>query len=334
MATQGMKLTMSALPGGLTTSPQGQKLLETKFVLQCPPMNLFPIIKAFTTTNYDTIDNLQFSSIVSHQLRTFTFDSLVMELGVKPKPHHPHKKQHKLGAGLLTAGSALTGSAAQNVKKKAPAISYAGQPHTPTWVPYPAFNNGKKTDPVAPAWYVDQLDKLVASGAPFKFVATFPNGANLQPGIQVSAKSVSPTLSCYAQLLSFQETYNAGEGDAIYLTSMSFSEWRDPLQAQRGLGAGGGKNVKLPTSVTIDAKGHVGGSGFSKDDATLVDLAKYFYHDASDWKILAQVNKIHGIGQNDQLGKAPKYKSLKGKQTTKIKIPTIASGKQQVYGSQ
>lgn len=333
----GMKLTLKPYKD-LTVGESGKKLIVQRdgFVFQCPPLEQFDVTRAFTTTNYDTIDNVQYSTIVSKSLKVFTFDTLIMELGVKTAPNWHHHKKHHGPPDLLLPNPPKSSPGHETVKdpfappkhkQKHPVE--ANRPHAPAWVPYPAFNSPGSNNPVNPEWYVSQLDKLVNSCAPFKFTAAWPN--ILKPGLRTHSSQLTPVLSCIAQLLSFDEVYKAGEGDAIYLSSVTFSEWRDPLQSQRGLGKGGGAKG-LPTSVVLHSDGSVTHAGYRQKNATLNDLAKHFYHNHKDWKFIAQQNKIHGISQNEKVIKASKYKHLKKKQTAKINIPVLRKGKEQVYG--
>jgi hypothetical protein len=326
---QGMKITLSALPNGLTVDKNGNKLLSADFIFQCPPMNQFPVTRAFTTNNYDTIENVQYSSLISNQLKQFPFDTLVMELGVE----NNSQLQYEADAG---ARDAENPSLKELRKLERYKVSVTSRDHTPAWVPYPQFNGSNVRNPQSPAWFVDQLDDLVNAGAPFKFVAAYPGVA--QSGLSQSQAQVAPVLSCSAQLLSFQEVHTAGEGDAIYLTTVTFAEWKDPNQESQGLGSQG-TSVKLPTNVVIDANGkaNYGNGQQSFDNVSLVDLSMFFYHDSSDWQQIAKENGITGIGQNDPLGNAPKYKKLTGTRTMKIKIPDVSrsdsGGVTSVYGS-
>jgi hypothetical protein len=180
---EGLRITLSGL-AGLTVDQNGQKLLTAPFVLQCGPMEEFAITRQFTMGNYDTVTGTQYARRGSNQLRVWSFDSLAMRMGRK-----------------------------EGVP--------ASDPNSlePSWVPFPALNQGV---PVGPDWYAGQLATLLYSGAPFKFTAAYTGYP-------------APIMHCYAVLLQYNEGYKAGEDDAIYFEQLSFSEWRDPTIKQIGL---------------------------------------------------------------------------------------------------
>jgi len=87
----GLKITLSAIGGGLTVDKNGRALLPQPFVFQCPPLEEYQISRAFNFGSYDTIDDDQFSRRGSRQLATWQFDTLFMYLGVDSVGHHaPH----------------------------------------------------------------------------------------------------------------------------------------------------------------------------------------------------------------------------------------------------
>src|SRR5436305_15032779 len=79
---EGMKITLSGLGGGLTVDAHGTPLLPQNFVFQCPPLEAFKIVRAFSMGNYDTIEDGQFTRRGGRQLMTWSIDSLVMDIGV------------------------------------------------------------------------------------------------------------------------------------------------------------------------------------------------------------------------------------------------------------
>jgi hypothetical protein len=166
---------------------------------------------------------------------------------------------------------------------------------------------------------------------------------------------LGPVISTPAVLLGFTEGHKAGEGDAIYLEGVSFSEWRDPSESQRGLGADskhhGRASDAPPTSVTlmpggwcVTSSGNVipqgygltrGTPGWWNHDpfgvppssttgpyATLALLSRYFYHTPQFWRELADDNKLSGGGANTPLIKFQRFARIP-RNGVKIKIPEI-----------
>ena len=88
MATDGLKVTLSALGNGLTVNKQGRALLPKPFVFQCPPLEEFQIAHTQSFGTYDTIDDDQYSRHGSRQLDTWQFDTLAMYLGEDVQGHY------------------------------------------------------------------------------------------------------------------------------------------------------------------------------------------------------------------------------------------------------
>ena len=158
----------------------------------------------------------------------------------------------------------------------------------PTWVPHPTKEPGS-TQYYAPEWYRDQLVDLHNAGSPFRFAAAFTRSTTIH--------------RLYAVLTGFTEVYKHGEGDAIYLTSVTFSEWRDPGGAtapERG-------HTKLPAHVKFqNTKGHYLAYDVNTGyviarkhagvflDTTLSDLARWYYGDGTKWRLIAKANHLKG----------------------------------------
>lgn len=317
--SEGMNITLSALPGGITVDLKGRKLLAQDFVFQCGPMEEFKVTHAFSSPNYDTIMDGQFTRSGGRQLKVWQFDTLAMEIGV-------HSSDPSRSA--------------------------------PGWVPFVKFDYGPPLAggginrvPVPPEWYLQQIVTIADAGCPFRFTAHMPG----KPGgtFHQTSASFEPVLSVPAVLLSFDEGRKAGEGDAIYLTGVSFQEWRDPRVSQRGLGSTKPKAKKHgspsdtpPTSVKLYPNGvcvtHLGKEipippekntittgptsvvpSFGPRDCTLADLARHFYHNPADWRVIAKANGLTQGGANMPLLDFPKFKNLKSPAV--IQIPALAS---------
>lgn len=240
----GLKVTLAPVPGGLTVNKQGRPLLQPPFVFQCPPLEQFEIVHTQNFGTYDTIDDDQFIRRGSRQLDTWTFDTLVMYLGVTDAGYY-----------------------------------------APSWVPNPT-KEPKSQQYLDPNWYRGQLWDLHNAGAPFRYISAFAGGSILR--------------RAFAVLTGFTEVYKHGEGDAIYFTGVSFSEWRDPGSATKPRG-----HTKLPAHVKFrltngiyiayEANGgrviprHNKGKG-----TTLADLARWFYGDGTKWRQIAKANHLKG----------------------------------------
>jgi hypothetical protein len=266
-------------------------------VFQCPPMEEFKIARQFTFTDYDTVTGMQFSRRGSLQLRTWEFDTLIMEIGASEDAFR----------------------------------------YTPGWVPYPQFSSPGR--PVAPAWFLQQIETLHNSGAPFRFAAAFPNA---QSSVAESSRSLT-VLYTSAVLTAYTEGHRAGEGDAVYLEGVQFTEWRDPYIQQRALRSGNGKTqwrnsaAGLPATVTLRRDGSVltarhqrlppsnattGGSGTPDTPAaTLSQLSTFFYHTPEFWRLIADANHLRNIGPNTPLINNSKFKKI-GKNGVKLTIPS------------
>ena len=78
--SDGLKIELSAMPNGLTVTPDGRKLLSTPFVFQCSPLEEFRISHTFNFGTYDTITKGQRSRWGSRQLDVWQFDTLALYL--------------------------------------------------------------------------------------------------------------------------------------------------------------------------------------------------------------------------------------------------------------
>jgi hypothetical protein len=156
--------------------------------------------------------------------------------------------------------------------------------HAPSWVPFPTPERAKGKAIHPPEWYRTQLVDLLNAGSPFRFVAAF-SGSSL-------------VRRTFAVLTGFSEVYKHGEGDAIYFAGVSFSEWRDPGNASKV------KLKKVPGQVRFritggqymayeaNTKHSIPARG--KQGSTLSDLARWYYGDASKWRLIAKANNLKG----------------------------------------
>ena len=177
-----------------------------------------------------------------------------------------------------------------------------GKHYLPGWVPYPTKMPGGQQYR-RPEWYVEQLRTLFDAGAPFRYVCAFKDSTTIH--------------RTFALLTAFNEDYRHGEGDTIYLSAVSFMEWRDP----RGSTARHHhqQSARLPARVYFkesveikggpfiawdDQVGQVGTDDVYKRPVTLCDLAHFYYHDPGEWRTIAQANKFHGGS-----GNAPIYQT-------------------------
>lgn len=296
----GMKITLSEIRG-LTVNENGARLLTAPLIFQCGPMDELAITRQFVMGNYDTVYDGQFTRRGSKQLKVWTFDTLAVAVG---------------------------------------ATSYVD--YSPSWVSYPTFQPGafRQKSGIAvvdPSWYAQQLATLSEAGCPFRFTASTP--VLWQNGVAVGA-SVIPVINVPAVFLQYNEGYKAGENDAIYFEQMSFSEWRDPSISQKGLGKGTGGSgnsgkprgtAHLPTVVNYYAPGGVRLSNNQqlpppkvdqfKQPITLGQLAKQFYGDPADWRVIARANSLHGCSANTPLGDIPRIKAES--QGNKIGAPGV-----------
>jgi hypothetical protein len=86
----GMKITLSGIGNGLTRDINNRLLLPVPLVLQCPPLEMYPIAHTFNFGTYDTVDDDQYSRRGSRQLDTWQFDTLMMYLGTDDQGnYHP-----------------------------------------------------------------------------------------------------------------------------------------------------------------------------------------------------------------------------------------------------
>jgi hypothetical protein len=155
--------------------------------------------------------------------------------------------------------------------------------YQPDWVPYPTHERHSRQYH-RPEWYKDQLVDLHNAGSPFVFKAAFKQSTTIR--------------RAYAVLTGFNEVYKHGEGDAIYFSGVSFTEWRDPRGSKPTRGS-----LKLPAHVRFRL---VGGQYIAYDARTnrtiphakpassLADLARHYYGDASLWRHIAKANHLKG----------------------------------------
>jgi hypothetical protein len=214
----------------------------------------------------------------------------------------------------------------------------AGRP-LPRWVPFPQANAPGSF--VGPDWYLEQIERVHDAGCPFRFTAHLPayfaplvknaHGKKVRP--LEAGTSVGITATTSAVLLGFNETHTMGEDDTIYFQGVSFSEWRDGTESQRGLGQGrrGPKNAP-PTTVIMSRAGVVSTlQGFMiplprvivsdhLPHASLAQLSTFFYGTPEYWRDIARANKLTGGGPSDPLITFPKYHTVP-KAGVKIKIP-------------
>jgi hypothetical protein len=147
-----------------------------------------------------------------------------------------------------------------------------------------------------------------------------------------ASANLGPIISTPAVLLGFSQTHKHGEGDAIYLEGVSFSEWRDPTASQRGLGKGHGQPADSPPTtvllmrdgVCVNKRGHKiprQPPGQTKK-TTLAELSKFYYHTPEHWRKIANANNLHGGAANTELVKFVKYKKIP-RGGAKVKIPAL-----------
>jgi hypothetical protein len=156
--------------------------------------------------------------------------------------------------------------------------------YLPGWVPYPTKEPGGQQYQ-RPEWYVSQLRSLFDAGAPFRYVCAFKGSTTIH--------------RTYALLTAFNEDYRHGEGDTIYLSAVSFMEWRDPRGTPPRRGARlpahirfretGGRYLgyDIKTNRLVKTRSTSGGTTFN-------DLARDFYGDVGEWRTIAKANKCHG----------------------------------------
>lgn len=197
---------------------------------------------------------------------------------------------------------------------------------SPGWVPFPEVSGaGASLQPQPADWYAQQMEAISDSGAPFKFVAHYVG-------------QTRPILNCMATLLEYNESYEAGEIDAVYFKGVQFQEWRDPEVKEAGLGRNQGK---LPTTVTLythKSGSHAAGACYhdgkripKSGDCTLIELARWFYHEPSDWREIAKANNLtKGGGGHTHLVDFPRFKHGKAK-SYKLKIPKLKKPKTKTH---
>jgi hypothetical protein len=193
--------------------------------------------------------------------------------------------------------------------------------YAPHWVPFPRKEKGG-VQYHRPEWYRAQLRHIFKAGEPFKYTASEGNLV---------------IHSLYATLTAFNEEYRAGEGDAIYLTGVSFQEWRDP-RGQPHMHKPKHHNPHLPAHIRF--KWHPAKSRWLAYDlrtgkeikvrssavghgTTFADLARHYYHDGAQWRHIAQANHCHGKGGDMPIVKGWFNKRMShGRPTLTLKIPT------------
>ena len=185
--------------------------------------------------------------------------------------------------------------------------------HGPSWVPFPTHQPHTDHQFYRPEWYRGQLIDLLAAGSPFRFVAAFQKSTTIR--------------RAYAVLTAFNEVYKHGEGDAIYLSGVSFTEWRDPGDATKKKG----KHAKLPAHVFFR---HTGGRyvAYEKNTrhriptrggtgSTLSDLARWFYGDGTKWRQIARANHLKGGSGNTPILKHWRPHKLKHPERVVLIVP-------------
>ena len=135
-----------------------------------------------------------------------------------------------------------------------------------------------------------------------------------------------PELQMEATLDAVRVGEKAGEGDARYL-NLTFTEYRDPFTSREALGKARRPTKKFPKTVLLEKNGTakdketgiaIGSPPLSP--LTLTRIAKFYYHDSSEWKLIAKhnKNKITNWGANDSL--LIFYETRKNKKNWPVKI--------------
>jgi hypothetical protein len=195
-------------------------------------------------------------------------------------------------------------------------VMYLSGSALPSWAMY-GVANPVNAGKYSPMWYRQQLWDLLNAGCPMGFNA-------FMPGDEGSARLASATLT------TFSEEWKAGEVDCIYLTGVTFQEWRDPTVTETGASAPkpsptpkpkpSPTSVGLPSSgklnsagVFVSAQGKTippqpaptGGAGLAPGGGpkptTLADLAKAYYQDPTLWVAIADANGWKDVGPSTKL---------------------------------
>lgn len=259
---EGLALTISALPNGLTVNKRGRPLLPEPFVFQCSPLEQFEIAHQFNMGTWDTIDDDQFLRRGSRQLDTWSFDTLAMYLGVVD---HRHRDRP-----------------------------------TPTWVPFPKREpNGHQYR--RPEWYRDQLVELHNAGAPFRFIAHFPHSTTIRRAFavltgfsEVYKHGESDTI--YFAGVSFTEWRDPGDATKVKIKLPAHVHFR---RGERGTNLLTGERVIIPVStggvfVAFDTVTNLHVPMHGAKGSTLADLARHYYGDHSKWRQIATANHLKG----------------------------------------
>lgn len=170
---------------------------------------------------------------------------------------------------------------------------------------------GKAPKPIAVA---DYLEKLLKKGTPMRLIA------------RNRALWGRSELDMAVTLRTLNVRERAGEIDARYF-DLSFTEYREPKVRRRKYG----KDERLPARIVITRGGvaveddtEEKGTGKNpytlgspENPATLRRLAKHYYHDSNDWRLISAKNGIHHFGPDQSLAELWK----RGRKFRRITVP-------------
>lgn len=292
---EGMKITLTALGGGLTINEKGKRLLPDKhgLVFQCGPMESFELIRAFSSTNYDTITDGEYTRKGARRLKTWTFDTIAMVLG-----------------------------------------ETTPQSTTPSWVPFPTLDDATTPVPpewyrdrIAEIHDSGSPFRFTATmpGGPGA-IKVNSTKASFGPIVAVPAIILGFTESHVA---------GEGDAIYFKSMAFSEWRDPRVQERGLGKQGGEGRKTNLPTTVKLTKKGGIEGGpffkGLSVKKVSAMDLAKFFYHDPSKWREIFLANNIVGGSGSTPLIDLPKYKSLHAHNgvVATIQIPALdQSGRQ------
>lgn len=262
---EGLQIALSAMPANLTVARNGRKLLQDPFVFQIPPLEEYQTARAYNHAMYDTINNGQFIRLGSRQSDTWSFDTLVMYLGVDRN-------------GLSTPRWVPFPTAEKTGHQKRPPEWYVGQltELLDSGAPFRYVAAFRNSTTVRRAWAVltgftevhkfGEGDAIYLSGV--GFAEWRDPGAATQPAPRGSHKL--PASVAFRQI-------KTSLGKRIWV-AFEFQGW------QRG-SSKHGKQIK-GWGRQVPNRG--------ERDSTLNDLARYFYGDASKWRWIALANNLRG----------------------------------------
>jgi hypothetical protein len=143
-----------------------------------------------------------------------------------------------------------------------------------------------------------------------------------------------PELQMEATLDEIRVAEKAGEGDARYM-SVSFTEYRDPFTEREAKGKARRPTKKFPKTVLLQRDGRASDkeTGLPIGDPpaqplTMARIAKFYYHDTSEWRTIAthNKNKITNWGANDSLLIFFETRKNKKNWPVKITVPAPPGG--------